>query len=604
MRFYSLQTIGTSARQTLNRFPLSLLSAIVATLAVICITALDYSHRDEQVVLWKMVMAGTLGITLFLAKTVFIEERKLLGLPNRILQASDVLVLAGYFFLLPEPIRGADTYRYFVFLAILHLWVAISPFVFAKGYTNAFWQYNKTLFLRICTALLYSLTLYAGLAIALSVTDHLFALKLDGKIYLYLWYLILGIFNTWFFLAGVPRNIRGLEESTDYPRGLKLFTQFVLIPLVTIYFLILYVYLTKIVLTWNLPIGWVATFVICASTFGILALLLVYPIREQSENTWIRIYSKYFYLALFPLIGLLGVAIGRRILDYGITEERYLVLVFALWLSIVALRFTLNKRADIRFIPTSLLILFLLTSWGPLSAGSVSWRSQIGCLKVELTKAGILAKGKLTPLSTPAKISFQQKKAISSILLYLDKNHGISRVHQALTGKSLTVNLVPHHMTAADFIHKFLGFDMVFDYQREGEGAEWFSFSSPYVPSWNIAGYDYLFIVDAYEGAQDHLNTFKTERGQVTVAFDNKQAKLGVTMEGAAPVQFAFKDLIRQFYKDYGNNKNDLSLEKMTQEGENELLQCRLLVNSLYGSITNDEPTFQLIQAKLLLKFK
>ena len=45
-----------------------------------------------------------------------------------------------------------------------------------------------------------------------------------------LWIVIAGVFETWFFLAGVPKNLEELDESDDYPKGLKIFTQYVLLP--------------------------------------------------------------------------------------------------------------------------------------------------------------------------------------------------------------------------------------------------------------------------------------------------------------------------------------------------------------------------------------
>ena len=42
--------------------------------------------------------------------------------------------------------------------------------------------------------------------------------------------------NTFIFLAGVPKDLSALEKETSYPKGLKAFTQFVFLPLITLYF--------------------------------------------------------------------------------------------------------------------------------------------------------------------------------------------------------------------------------------------------------------------------------------------------------------------------------------------------------------------------------
>src|SRR5690606_27206240 len=102
------------------------------------------------------------------------------------------------------------------------------------------------MFLRIITAVIFSGVLFAGLAGAIAALHALFGLDFRDEWYgrLFLW--IAGIFNTIFFFAGIPEDAEALEREHDYPKVLKVFTQFVLVPLVTIYLLILLAYEAKI----------------------------------------------------------------------------------------------------------------------------------------------------------------------------------------------------------------------------------------------------------------------------------------------------------------------------------------------------------------------
>jgi len=61
------------------------------------------------------------------------------------------------------------------------------------------------------------------------------------------------LFNLWVFLAGVPRDFVALKQEGPYPRGLTVFTQFVMLPLVALYLSILSAYLLRIVVRWELP---------------------------------------------------------------------------------------------------------------------------------------------------------------------------------------------------------------------------------------------------------------------------------------------------------------------------------------------------------------
>ena len=233
---------------------------------------------------------------------------------------------------------------------------------------------------------------------------------------------MVGVFNTWFFLAGVPTSIPDLEQTHTYPKGLKVFTQFVLLPLVTIYLLILYAYLGKIMVQWEWPEGWVSVLVLCFSIAGILSLLLIHPIRNEAGNRWMHTFSKWFYRALFPLTVLLALAIWRRVSEYGITEARYVVVALAVWLVITVLYFILSKQRNIKFIPVTLSIIALLAVFGPVNMFRVSEWSQGSRLRHLLEQNGLMVNNKVQ--ATQKNLTNETEAEISSIVDYLAEYHG------------------------------------------------------------------------------------------------------------------------------------------------------------------------------------
>ena len=54
---------------------------------------------------------------------------------------------------------------------------------------------------------------------------------------------------------------------------------------------------------------------------------------------------------------MLLLAIGKRIQQYGVTEDRYFLVALALWLSGIALFFIVRRNGDIRVIPATLCVL-------------------------------------------------------------------------------------------------------------------------------------------------------------------------------------------------------------------------------------------------------
>jgi hypothetical protein len=230
--------------------------------------------------------------------------------------------------------------------------------------------------LRFLTAALYSGTLFLGLLIALLSTNSLFSLSLDDNIYVCLFAFIAAGFNTLFFLAGIPAKMSFFEQDSSYPKGLKVFTQYVLIPLLTIYLLILIVYELKILIDQELPEGMVSILILGYAIFGILSYLLTYPIRKEKGNEWIKVFSKLFFIFMLPLLVLLFIAVWVRIADYAITEPRYFLVLLSIWLSGITAYFLISKSPTIQTVPISLCILALISTFGPQSASAIAKRSQ------------------------------------------------------------------------------------------------------------------------------------------------------------------------------------------------------------------------------------
>lgn len=426
----SLQNLWQGAANTFLRFPLVLLSAFVGTAAAIYQVGLEYEQREQNLWLTKIILVSVIGLILFFTLELLGRKYKWAQPLRWLSWAGGLVFLAVYYWLLPEYLEQRHYQRLFALLLVLHL--AASYAMFAnRRVENAFWQFNKNLFLRILTAVLYSGVLYLGLVVAIVALDQLFSMDIDGEVYGQLWFFMVGVFNTWFFLAGVPTNVAELEQAHTYPKGLKVFTQFVLLPLVTVYLLILYAYLGKIIVQWEWPEGWVSVLVLCFSIAGILSLLLIYPIRNEEGNTWIQTFSKWYFRALFPLIILLGLAIWRRVTEYGITEERYIVLALALWLFLTALYFLFSKAKNIKFIPVTLSIIALVAAFGPVSMFKVSEWSQVSRLRTLLLQEGILVDGKIKPMA--GKVTEESLVEVSAITDYLARHHGFEEIEDWFT---------------------------------------------------------------------------------------------------------------------------------------------------------------------------
>jgi hypothetical protein len=406
MKFPSLSQLWQSFLAVCNRFTLPILYALFATIAALTLSYKWQDFSTEQI-LAKFIYLGNFGLALSLAFCLYAETNLINATKKLIGNLVILLILIVIYFALQPALRQADVFILLILGFAFHLLVAFSAF-FSKDNEIGFWQINKTFFLRFATSALYSAVLFAGLSIALLSIHTLFDIRWDSEVYIRLWIIIVGLFNTVFFLAGIPRPLSSLNEDANYPKALKVFTQYVLIPLASIYLLILLAYEIKIIVQWSLPNSSVAILILGYAVFGMLSILLVHPIRNEEGNKWIRLYSKSFYLLMLPLLALLAIAIIKRIADYGITESRHLLIVLSVWLSFITVYFLIKGREHIRIVPISLFVFSVLIVFGPWSIRSVSLNSQSERLEKYIAQ----------------KPSVERNDEIRNLVRYLNDNYG------------------------------------------------------------------------------------------------------------------------------------------------------------------------------------
>jgi hypothetical protein len=393
-----------------------LVAAVVSLVAAI----LTAEELGPEALRDRLLAAATLGLPLFTAIALAGEQQA--SRARRIAaQITAVLILAAVYADWPAWTERARILRYAQLSIALHLMVAFLPFG-RSDRPVAFWQYNRALFIRFIVAATSSATLFAGLALALAALDKLFGVNVPGEGYGRLWFAVAFVFNTWFFLGGLPKNLAALEERQDYPTELRVFAQYTLVPLVSLYLAILTLYFAKVLITRDWPSGWIGWLVTGVSSGGILALLLVHPLAERPDQKWIAAFARDFWIGLVPAIVMLWLALYQRVRQYGITEPRYFLLVLSLWLAAIAAWYIVTRSRKIRAIPISLCVLALMTFAGPWSAYGVSQRSQLGRLERLLVKDGILRDGHVK--HDHAEVSPVDLKEISAIVRYEVEMHG------------------------------------------------------------------------------------------------------------------------------------------------------------------------------------
>jgi hypothetical protein len=157
---------------------------------------------------------------------------------------------------------------------------------------------------------------------------------------------------------------------------------------------------------------------------GTAAYLISYPWRSRG-TALLRIFrSAWFPLTLVPVV-LLIVGTLRRIQDYGVTPQRYALMIIAAWLIGLIVVFVYQRRPiDIRHIVGSLAILALVTSIGPWGAHTLSINDQYGRLERLLTKHGFLINGRLAATTPPPAAMTEAERDMAGSIIYFLVNQG------------------------------------------------------------------------------------------------------------------------------------------------------------------------------------
>lgn len=420
MAFPSIQNLAESIKYVIKRFPAEIFFAITGTTAAI--VNLETPFDNYQVTDWgfRIIMISNIGLLISLSASLYLEHKALTGLQSYLVKILIALFAINLIWFINPFERNADYIRFVLLSLAGHLLVSFAAYIHADS-IQGFWQFNKTLFIRFLTSVLYSAVLFVGLAGAIGATKFLFNFDLGANAYADLWVFIAGIFNTVFFLAGIPKELDILNNDFTYPKGLKVFTQYVLIPLATVYVIILLAYETKILVEWNLPKGLVSNIILGYAVFGILSLLLVFPVREEAENRWIKTYARSFYFLMLPLIVLLFLAVGARVFRYGITESRYFLIMLAFWLLFITIYSLVSRKQNIKLIPVSLCIFTIICIYGPQSAFSVSEYSQVKILTGIFSKNNAYVNHKFTVIKNiPQKDGNRAVSTLSYIVGHYD----------------------------------------------------------------------------------------------------------------------------------------------------------------------------------------
>ena len=130
--------------------------------------------------------------------------------------------------------------------------------------------------------------------------------------------------------------------------------------------------LAKILVTWELPTGWVSWLVTLLMLGCLIVEFCIYPVRKAKAGKWDEKIARWLPILILPLLLLMTVGIIRRFCDYGITINRLYIITFNIWCYMVCVVLFVTRAKRISWIPISFAAVFLITSVFPVNYTSIT----------------------------------------------------------------------------------------------------------------------------------------------------------------------------------------------------------------------------------------
>lgn len=394
MKKINLNDISKASRALVQRFPVALAFLCLLTVWTLfhvwdkVYTFSEYRNPEEGV--WfklSNIQNGTIfyylsiGTVLSLVLRFWGEEVRDRRLVKGVSIASHLLLLADAAFLWFRPEGSIYTELLLAHGALCTALLIAGIFLpfFRERHDLASWNLTlrMTCFAAMCPLACGIVSL--GLTLLLNSLDWLFGISVDHRWHGSLTAVLMIFVAGALWMSRLPKGEEKFNRLALTSKFLTGMVRYLFLPLVLGYLLVLYGYGAKILLNMELPKGGVCLLIIVLM-IGCLGIeLLLYPLQRKAEaeggkkHAFERWLVRWLPIIILPLLVLMSVAIGRRLYDYGITEDRLYVLTLNLWFYAVCLGLFVTRARRIHWVSLSFGLLFLLTSALPVNYSSITY---------------------------------------------------------------------------------------------------------------------------------------------------------------------------------------------------------------------------------------
>ena len=514
-------------KKAIERFPLTVFcSAVVFILSVYLVENPELKNENllnelhKMVILLGMSIPLTLALELAREKYLSGKNRWVIRFVNALITLIFIIFYRFYYLSGKNSSSTLDSLEQLMATGIIFfLCFLLVPIIGKKDEEE---KYFQSVIVDKTVTILFSVVLFLGLIAVFATIDGLSLIKLDSNIYIETWLFVVFVFSVIFFLSKLKKVDESLENY-EIHKIFKFLIYFIVIPLITTYTGILYVYFGKMLITRSWPQGLVSHLILWYTIFSLFIMIMVTPMAKKDSVA--RVFKKYFPFASLPLLVLSIVSISKRISQYGVTPSRYFVVLLAMWLIFCMVSSIFKARLSVILI--SLITVVYISVFTPVNNRRITLMSQNKRFEKILVKHGLLKDGKLVKKPELAK---EKKYEVTDVLNYIlginDRRNDIE-------------NLKPFGKTDGkpykdrEEFEKSLGIDTAW-YQYSDFGSIGDSYFVTFGINENVlvSQYNGIEEVKGYDYAITNLESYFTDNNNVKEFFGKYPVKL--SQEGIA----------------------------------------------------------------------
>ncbi|MEG0770853.1 MAG: DUF4153 domain-containing protein [Clostridia bacterium] len=401
-----------------KRFPISIVFCLISCVSL----GMYYGFNFAEPIYLQITVSAISGIILNIIASMLLEKYEKLS-PYKVIMyvIGSVLPLGMVALLYFFSSNTLGIARAFVVLICL-----VIAYLLIPGHKSEYFNFDKMIFVSIRAGLvsfLYSAAIGISISVVFAIVKNLLFQSLPNKIYGYIAIFSLLILAL-FFLSLLPKFDTVYEEkATKTARYFERIVAFIFVPLLTLTTLIFLGYGAKLLITWDFP----------TSNFGFYSLIylvvgiVIYLLTEPIKNDLCVFYRKFFPKVMVVITALLALATYFRVKSYGITESRYLLIVFIVFCVFCAVIFNFleeknNRKAFVVFGILAVIAVMPFINFKTVSNYSQSNRGEIILKRNNMLEQGVLS---VTPQNIQA-ISEEDKTQLADVVYYLTDNNSQS----------------------------------------------------------------------------------------------------------------------------------------------------------------------------------